>query len=73
MTSDNHLTGALHTVHHIPAYTCPGSLSWLKLGYSPDHRYCCFDHFRSLYISWYGLATLLFHIDNQRQLRDRNH
>ncbi|MBY0206626.1 MULTISPECIES: hypothetical protein [Paenibacillus] len=38
----------------------PARCHGLNLGYSPDHGYCCFDHFRSLYISWYGLATLLF-------------
>ncbi|SEN30260.1 hypothetical protein SAMN05518670_1532 [Paenibacillus sp. OK076] len=41
--SDNHLTGALHSDHVIPASTCPGSLSCMDSGYSPDHRYSSFQ------------------------------
>ncbi len=43
MSSDNHLTGALHSGHVIPASTCPGSLSCMDSGYSPDHGYSSFQ------------------------------
>ncbi|CAM3054815.1 hypothetical protein HP548_07580 [Paenibacillus taichungensis] len=43
MPSDNHLTGALHSGHVIPASTCPGSLSCMDSGYSPDHGYSSFQ------------------------------
>lgn len=43
MPSDNHLTGALHSGHVIPASTCPGSLLCMDSGYSPDHGYSSFQ------------------------------
>lgn len=58
ITSDNHLTGAVHTGHVIPASTCSGSLLSMILVTLPiTDIYHRVDSFPSLYISLLTLAT----------------
>jgi len=57
ITSDNHLTGAVHTDHVIPASTCPGSLLSMILVTLPITDIHRFNSLPSLYISFLTLAT----------------
>lgn len=58
ITSDNHLTGAVHTGHVIPASTCSGSLLSMILVTLPiTDIYHRVNSFPSLYISLLTLAT----------------
>ncbi len=57
ITSDNHLTGAVHTGHVIPASTCSGSLLSMILVTLPITDIHRFNSLPSLYISLLTLAT----------------
>lgn len=57
--SDNHLTGAVHTGHVIPASTYPGSLSCMDLATLPIIDILRFNSFPSLYIPRLDLATCI--------------
>ncbi|WJH29972.1 MULTISPECIES: hypothetical protein [Paenibacillus] len=57
ITSDNHLTGAVHTGHVIPAFTCSGSLLSMILVTLPITDIHRFNSLPSLYISLMTLAT----------------
>ncbi|WP_164783096.1 MULTISPECIES: hypothetical protein [Paenibacillus] len=48
--SDNHLTGAVHSGHVIPASTSPGSLSCMDLATLPIIDILRFNSLPSLYI-----------------------
>ncbi|MGE6574844.1 hypothetical protein ACQKFM_07975 [Paenibacillus xylanexedens] len=48
--SDNHLTGAVHSGHIIPASTSPGSLSCMDLATLPIIDILRFNSLPSLYI-----------------------
>ncbi|MCG7382468.1 hypothetical protein [Paenibacillus sp. ACRRY] len=58
ITSDNHLTGAVHTGHGIPASTCSGSLLGMILVTLPIIDIHRFNSLPSLYISLLTLATV---------------
>ncbi|NUU76262.1 hypothetical protein [Paenibacillus xylanilyticus] len=60
ISSDNHLTGAVHTGHVIPASTCSGSLLCMILVTLPITDIHRFNSFPSLYISFLALATWIF-------------
>ncbi|MDQ0721135.1 hypothetical protein QF049_002396 [Paenibacillus sp. W4I10] len=57
--SDNHLTGAVHSGHVIPASTSPGSLSCMDLATLPIIDILRFNSLPSLYIPRSDLATCI--------------
>jgi hypothetical protein len=65
IASDNHLTGALHSGHVIPASTCPGSLSCMDSGYSPDHGYSSFQFIAIIIQSKHCFGNLLHAFANE--------